>query len=84
MPGYTGYVDFMEDAMLDMIDLYKASSANIGPSKAWAVAGRDGWSFGGAPPKGDRQAAHRSAACRTRAQNSTSTGTRTSFTRAVG
>jgi len=54
MPGYTGYMDFTESSMLDLIDLYKSSSANVGPSKAWAVAGRDGWPAGGAPPPGDR------------------------------
>lgn len=52
--GYTGWMDFTEDSMLDLIDLYKSSSANVGPSKAWAVAGRDGWPSGGSPPRGDR------------------------------
>lgn len=52
--GYTGYMDFTEDSMVDLIDLYKSSSANVGPSKAWAIAGRDGWPNGGSPPRGDR------------------------------
>lgn len=54
MPGYTGFMDFTESSMLDLIDLYKSSSANVRPSKAWAVAGRDGWSSGRTPPAGDR------------------------------
>ncbi len=54
MPGYTGYMDFTESSMLDLIDLYKSSSGNVGPSKDWAVAGRDGWPSGGTPPGGDR------------------------------
>jgi hypothetical protein len=52
--GYTGWMDFTERSMLDLIDLYKSSSGNVGPSKAWAVAGRDGWPSGGSPPSGDR------------------------------
>ena len=52
--GYTGYMDFTEDSMTDLIDLYKSSSANVGPSKDWAIAGRDGWPNGGTPPRGDR------------------------------
>jgi outer membrane protein OmpA-like peptidoglycan-associated protein len=52
--GYTGYMDFTEASMLDLIDLYKSGSRNIGPSKAWSVAGRDGWPAGGTPPPGDR------------------------------
>jgi outer membrane protein OmpA-like peptidoglycan-associated protein len=54
MPGYTGWMDFTEKAMVDLIDLYKSSSANVGPSKAWAIAGRDEWPHAGKPPKGDR------------------------------
>ena len=52
--GYTGYMDFTEDSMTDLIDLYKSDSANVGPSKDWAIAGRDGWPNGGTPPRGDR------------------------------
>lgn len=52
--GYTGWMDFTERSMLDLIDLYKPSSGNVGPSKAWAVAGRDGWPSRGSPPSGDR------------------------------
>ena len=52
--GYTGWMDFTEKSMLDLIDLYKSGSGNVAPSKAWAVAGRDGWPSGGKPPKGDR------------------------------
>jgi len=52
--GYTGWMDFTTQSMLDLIDLYKSSSDNVGPSKAWAVAGRDGWPSGGSPPSGDR------------------------------
>jgi outer membrane protein OmpA-like peptidoglycan-associated protein len=52
--GYTGWIDFTERSMLDLIDLYKRSSDNLVPSKAWAVAGRDGWPSGGSPPSGDR------------------------------
>ena len=54
MPGYTGYMDFEESSMVDLIDLYKSSSRNVVPSKAWAVAGRNGWPGGGSPPPGDR------------------------------
>jgi hypothetical protein len=54
MPGYTGFMDFTEASMVDLIDLYKSGSDNVGPSKAWAVAGRDGWPAGGRPPAGDR------------------------------
>lgn len=52
--GYTGWMDFTERSMLDLIELYKPSSGNLGPSKSWAVAGRDGWPSGGSPPRGDR------------------------------
>lgn len=52
--GYTGWMDFTERSMLDLIDLYKSSSGNVGPSKDWAVAGRDRWPSGGNPPSGDR------------------------------
>jgi len=52
--GYTGWMDFTERSMLDLIDLYKSSSGNIGPSRDWAVAGRDRWPSGGSPPRGDR------------------------------
>jgi len=52
--GYTGWMDFTERSMLDLIDLHKPSSGNSGPSRDWAVAGRDGWPGGGKPPKGDR------------------------------
>ena len=53
-PGYTGWMDFTESSMADLIDLYKSSSGNTAQSKSWAVAGRDGWPSGGTPPKGDR------------------------------
>ena len=53
-PGYTGYMDFTESSMTDLIDLYKSSSGNLAESKAWAIAGRDGWPSGGTPPRGDR------------------------------
>jgi outer membrane protein OmpA-like peptidoglycan-associated protein len=52
--GYTGYMDFTESSMIDLIDLYKSGSSNVVPSKSWAVAGRDGWPAGGTPPPGDR------------------------------
>jgi hypothetical protein len=52
-PGYTGYMDFDEGSMVDLIDLYKGSSANVGPSKAWARAGYRGWPSARAP-RGDR------------------------------
>jgi outer membrane protein OmpA-like peptidoglycan-associated protein len=52
--GYTGYMDFTESSMIDLIDLYKSGSRNVVPSKSWAVAGRDGWPTGGTPPPGDR------------------------------
>lgn len=52
--GYTGWMDFTEKSMFDLIELYKSSSGNLIPSKAWAAAGRDGWPSGGKPSKGDR------------------------------
>jgi outer membrane protein OmpA-like peptidoglycan-associated protein len=52
--GYTGYMDFTESSMVDLIDFYKSGSRNIGPSKSWAIAGRNGWPAGGTPPAGDR------------------------------
>jgi outer membrane protein OmpA-like peptidoglycan-associated protein len=56
--GYTGYMDFTESSMVDLVDLYKTFfgvAPNIVPAKAWAVAGRDGWPAGGKPPPGDRK-----------------------------
>ena len=52
--GYTGYMDFTESSMVDLIDLYKSDSANVAHSRWWAIAGRDGWPNGGRPPRGDR------------------------------
>ena len=52
-PGYTGFMDFDESSMIDLIDLYKHSSANVGPSKAWSRAGYRGWPTAPAPG-GDR------------------------------
>jgi outer membrane protein OmpA-like peptidoglycan-associated protein len=53
MPGYTGYMDFDIGSMVDLIDLYKSSSGNVGPSEAWARAGYRDWPSATAPP-GDR------------------------------
>jgi hypothetical protein len=53
MPGYTGYMDFDEGSMVDLIDLYKSSSGNVVPSKAWARAGYRGWP-GTSGPHGDK------------------------------
>jgi hypothetical protein len=55
------YLQYSKLAMINLIDMYKGGlptqwepSANYEESKAWAIAGYEGWPLGGSPPKGDR------------------------------
>lgn len=58
----TGFARFTRASMTALIDIYKGSgvtglatpSGNYRESRAWALAGYEGWPAGGTPPAGDR------------------------------
>jgi Domain of unknown function (DUF4157) len=58
----SGVSRFTQSSMEYWINFYKGTgftgfstpSGNFGPSRAWAIAGYNGWPTGGTPPAGDR------------------------------